>query len=156
VATFVLVHGGWHGGWCWRAVAPLLRQAGHTVHAPTLTGLGEHAHLLASGVDLDLHARDRAAGPPGLPLPAAEFRVLIHPRLATGVVAHRRTRPTRVLATAMPPQSQAKTILPVVAESANRKAAGASLSGKRWVMMRSRGTWRRCTKEMISGSIRCG
>jgi pimeloyl-ACP methyl ester carboxylesterase len=58
VATFVLVHGGWHGGWCWREVAPLLRQAGHTVPAPTLTGLGERAHLLASGVDLDLHARD--------------------------------------------------------------------------------------------------
>ena len=36
--TFVLVHGAWHGGWCWDRVAPLLREAGHEVHAPTLTG----------------------------------------------------------------------------------------------------------------------
>jgi pimeloyl-ACP methyl ester carboxylesterase len=57
-ATFVLVHGGWHGGWCWRHVAPLLRVAGHAVYAPTLTGLGERAHLLDPAVDLDTHVRD--------------------------------------------------------------------------------------------------
>lgn len=44
--NFVLVHGAWHGGWCWRDVAGPLRAAGHTVFTPTLTGLGERAHLL--------------------------------------------------------------------------------------------------------------
>jgi pimeloyl-ACP methyl ester carboxylesterase len=58
MAPFVLVHGAWHGGWCWRRVTPLLRAAGHDVYAPTLTGLGERAHLLAPAVDLDTHAAD--------------------------------------------------------------------------------------------------
>jgi len=55
---FVLVHGAWHGGWCWRRVAPLLRAAGHEVHMPTLTGLGERAHLAGRGVDLETHIAD--------------------------------------------------------------------------------------------------
>ena len=45
MATFVLVHGAIVGGWCWRWVAPELRAAGHEVHTPTLTGLGERVHL---------------------------------------------------------------------------------------------------------------
>jgi pimeloyl-ACP methyl ester carboxylesterase len=57
-ATFVLVHGGWHGGWCWSQVTALLRAAGHAVYTPTLTGLGERAHLLAPSIDLELHIRD--------------------------------------------------------------------------------------------------
>ena len=52
MSTFVLVHGAWHGGWCWDRVAPLLRAAGHEVHAPTLTGLCERAHLLSPQVGL--------------------------------------------------------------------------------------------------------
>jgi hypothetical protein len=44
--TFVLVHGAWHGGWCWRRVSDLLTARGHEVFAPTLTGVGERAHLL--------------------------------------------------------------------------------------------------------------
>jgi len=59
--TFVLVHGAWHGGWCWKKVAPLLTSAGHQVHTPTLTGLGERSHLLTPGVGLDTHIRDIAA-----------------------------------------------------------------------------------------------
>ena len=51
MATFVLVHGGGHGGWCYRKLAPLLRAAGHKVYTPTLTGLGERAHLLNPGID---------------------------------------------------------------------------------------------------------
>ncbi|MHA6621523.1 alpha/beta fold hydrolase [Pseudonocardia sp. DLS-67] len=47
---FVLVHGAWHGGWCWRRVARLLREAGHEVFTPTLTGFGERAHLLGADV----------------------------------------------------------------------------------------------------------
>lgn len=39
MATFVLVHGAWHGGWCWSRVSPSLRAAGHEVFTPTLTGL---------------------------------------------------------------------------------------------------------------------
>lgn len=62
MATFVLVHGAWHGGWCWDKVAPLLRVPGATVYAPTLSGLGDRAHLAAvldpALLDLDLHIRD--------------------------------------------------------------------------------------------------
>lgn len=55
---FVLVHGAWHGAWCWGRVLPLLRAAGAQAHAVTLTGLGERAHLLGPGVDLDTHIQD--------------------------------------------------------------------------------------------------
>lgn len=62
MTTFVLVHGAWHGGWCWKKVAPLLRRAGAEVHVPTLTGLGDRAHLAANldpeDLNLDLHQRD--------------------------------------------------------------------------------------------------
>jgi pimeloyl-ACP methyl ester carboxylesterase len=58
VTSFVLVHGAWHGGWCWDRVAPLLRTAGHDVHAPTLTGLSERAHLLSPQVGLEAHVED--------------------------------------------------------------------------------------------------
>jgi pimeloyl-ACP methyl ester carboxylesterase len=58
MATFVLVHGATYGGWCWRRVVPLLRAAGHDVYAPTLTGLGERAHLAHPGIDLDTHVQD--------------------------------------------------------------------------------------------------
>ena len=58
MATFVLVQGAWHGGWCWRRVTARLRAAGHTVFAPTLTGLGERAHLATSHVNLDTHIAD--------------------------------------------------------------------------------------------------
>jgi pimeloyl-ACP methyl ester carboxylesterase len=60
VATFVLVHGAWHGGWCWKKLTPLLERAGHRVSAPTLTGLGERAHLLSPANDLDTHITDVA------------------------------------------------------------------------------------------------
>ncbi len=61
MATYVLVHGGGHGGWCYQRVTRLLRAAGHDVHTPTMTGLGERAHLLRPGIDLDLHIRDVVA-----------------------------------------------------------------------------------------------
>ncbi len=56
--TFVLVHGAWHGGWGWSRVAERLRRRGHAVHTPTLTGLGERAHLIHPGVDASLHIKD--------------------------------------------------------------------------------------------------
>ena len=46
MARFLLVHGAWHGAWCWQRVLPLLVRAGHRAHAVTLTGVGERAHLL--------------------------------------------------------------------------------------------------------------
>lgn len=60
MATYVLVHGGGHGGWCYQRVARRLRAEGHEVHAPSLTGLGDRSHLLGPHVDLHLHARDVA------------------------------------------------------------------------------------------------
>src|SRR5271156_5185184 len=57
-STFVLVHGAWHGGWCWQRVAAKLRSGGHNVFAPTLTGLGERVHLLRAGIDLKTHITD--------------------------------------------------------------------------------------------------
>lgn len=57
-ATYVLVHGGGHGGWCYQPVARLLRAQGHEVYTPTLTGLGERSHLLNPSIDLDTHITD--------------------------------------------------------------------------------------------------
>jgi len=56
--TFVLVHGAWHGGWCWQRVADRLRGGGYAVFTPTLTGLGERSHLLRAGIDLKTHIAD--------------------------------------------------------------------------------------------------
>jgi pimeloyl-ACP methyl ester carboxylesterase len=58
--TIVLVHGAWHGGWCYRRVADLLRGGGHRVYTPTLTGLGERSHLLARSINLSTHIADIA------------------------------------------------------------------------------------------------
>jgi pimeloyl-ACP methyl ester carboxylesterase len=57
-ATFVMIHGAWHGAWCWQFVAPRLRQAGHEVYAPSLTGLAERRHLLSAQVSLHTHISD--------------------------------------------------------------------------------------------------
>lgn len=61
MATFVLIHGAWHGGWCWRRVAGRLRAAGHEVYTPTLTGLGERAHLARADLTLSDHITDVVA-----------------------------------------------------------------------------------------------
>lgn len=60
-STYVLVHGAWHGGWCWRRVSDRLSAAGHRVFCPTLTGLGEKAHLLNREVNLTTHIQDVVA-----------------------------------------------------------------------------------------------
>lgn len=60
MATFVLVHGAWSGSFGWHLVAPLLRERGHDVYTPSLTGLGERAHLLSPSVDLATHITDVA------------------------------------------------------------------------------------------------
>jgi pimeloyl-ACP methyl ester carboxylesterase len=56
--NFVLVHGAWHGGWCWRRVAQVLQLDHHKAFAVTLTGLGERAHLLSPAINLDTHIND--------------------------------------------------------------------------------------------------
>lgn len=58
MATFVLVHGGGHGGWCYQKVARLLQAKGHIVYAPSLTGLGEREHLMSDEIDLDVQIDD--------------------------------------------------------------------------------------------------
>ena len=58
MANFVLVHGAWHGGWCYRDTAKALRAAGHNVFTPTHTGVGERAHQSAENITLETHIRD--------------------------------------------------------------------------------------------------
>lgn len=60
MAIFVLVHGAFHGGWCWRDVIAHLRGSGHEAFAPTLTGLGERSHLASPAVGLSTHVCDVA------------------------------------------------------------------------------------------------
>ena len=61
MANFVLVHGAWHGGWCYRDTAAVLRAAGHAVFTPTHTGVGERFHQSAENITLETHIRDVAA-----------------------------------------------------------------------------------------------
>jgi pimeloyl-ACP methyl ester carboxylesterase len=61
MATFVLVHGAWGGGWEWRRVEAGLRAAGHDVFTPTLTGVGERAHLISPAVGVSTHIEDVVA-----------------------------------------------------------------------------------------------
>jgi len=56
--TFVLVHGAFLGGWCWRRVSDRLAESGHKVFSPTLSGLGERSHLLSNSVNFDMHVAD--------------------------------------------------------------------------------------------------
>ena len=56
--TFVLIHGAWHGGWCWRDVADFLKAKGHRVYTPSLTGLTDRSHLLSASISLDTHIAD--------------------------------------------------------------------------------------------------
>src|SRR5262245_52992776 len=59
-SPFVLVHGAWHGGWCWRRVADRLTASGHYVVAPTLSGIGERSHLASDAITLSTHIDDVA------------------------------------------------------------------------------------------------
>jgi pimeloyl-ACP methyl ester carboxylesterase len=61
MATFVLVHGAFHGGWCYSRVAARLRAQMHEVYTPTLSGLGERAHLAGQPINLSTHVQDIVA-----------------------------------------------------------------------------------------------
>jgi pimeloyl-ACP methyl ester carboxylesterase len=56
--TYVLVHGAFHGGWCWKEVITQLRALGHVVYRPTQTGMGERAHLIDSNPSLETFIQD--------------------------------------------------------------------------------------------------
>jgi pimeloyl-ACP methyl ester carboxylesterase len=56
--TFVLAHGSWHGGWCWKRVADRLRAKGHAVYTPSFTGMGDRAHLLSRNITIDTFVED--------------------------------------------------------------------------------------------------
>src|SRR5277367_2083239 len=58
MSTFVLVHGAWHGGWCWKRVRRALQALGHDVFTPTLTGVADREHLLSPQVNLETHITD--------------------------------------------------------------------------------------------------
>jgi pimeloyl-ACP methyl ester carboxylesterase len=58
MATVVLVHGAWAGSWIWKKVIPVLRAAGHDIHATTATGLGDRIHLAHAAITLDTHITD--------------------------------------------------------------------------------------------------
>ena len=60
MATFVLVHGAWHGSWCWARVRRALLDQGHQVFTPTLTGVAERSHALSPDIDLQRHVDDVA------------------------------------------------------------------------------------------------
>ena len=57
-SPFVLVHGAWHGGWCWRRVVDHLTEKGRYVVAPTLSGVGERSHLASNSINLSTHIDD--------------------------------------------------------------------------------------------------
>jgi pimeloyl-ACP methyl ester carboxylesterase len=58
MATFVLIHGAWGGSWCWQRIRPVLQRLGHTVHAPTLSGVGDRSHLLDPAINLETQVAD--------------------------------------------------------------------------------------------------
>jgi pimeloyl-ACP methyl ester carboxylesterase len=60
MATYVLVHGAWHGGWCWRRTTEILRAKGHRVFEPTLSGVGARAHEATAAIGVYTHANDVA------------------------------------------------------------------------------------------------
>jgi pimeloyl-ACP methyl ester carboxylesterase len=58
MTTYVLVHGAWHGGWCWQRVAKLLREKSHDVYTPTLTGVGDRLHLASPDINTTTQITD--------------------------------------------------------------------------------------------------
>ena len=60
MATYVLIHGAYQGGWIWKPVVERLRAAGHVVHAPTLDGCAERKHQLRPGITVGTHAQEVA------------------------------------------------------------------------------------------------
>lgn len=66
MADFLMIHGAWHGGWCWDRVIPLLEAAGHRTHAPTLSGLEEERTEPVDGIGMGTHVEDVLRAASGL------------------------------------------------------------------------------------------
>ena len=60
MTTFVLIHGGFMGGWCWKPTVQVLSAAGHEVYAPTLDGCGERTHQARAGITVASQAQEIA------------------------------------------------------------------------------------------------
>ena len=60
MATYVLVHGSYQGGWIWKDVASRLRAAGHDVYAPSLDGCGERKGTVRPGITTETQADEVA------------------------------------------------------------------------------------------------
>ena len=58
MTTFILIHGMWHGGWCWDRLSALLRNARHNIYALTLAGLAERADMRSDTIDLNTHVQE--------------------------------------------------------------------------------------------------
>jgi pimeloyl-ACP methyl ester carboxylesterase len=58
MSTSVLVHGSWHGGWCWKKITPHLTKKGHLCFSPTLSGMGERFHIATPNMGLSVHIQD--------------------------------------------------------------------------------------------------
>jgi pimeloyl-ACP methyl ester carboxylesterase len=130
-ATYLLVHGAWHGGWCWRRVADRLTTAGHRVLTPTQTGLGERAHLMSRDISMDVFVADLVQV-----MEAEELRDVIvvghsyGSRSAAGLVDRMPERVRRlVLLDSSIPQPGAYFDLLPPAGRAERIAAAAASSG---------------------------
>ena len=58
MTSFLVAHGAWSAGWCWKKMRPLLKEKGHDLFAPTYTGIGERLHLANADIDLETHIAD--------------------------------------------------------------------------------------------------
>jgi pimeloyl-ACP methyl ester carboxylesterase len=98
MTDFFVLHGAWSAAWAWRKMRPLLRAAGHELWTPTMTGLGERAHLAHPGIDLEHHVKDAVAV-----IEAEDLRDLVligHSyggMVATGVADRVRSRAARLI-----------------------------------------------------------
>ncbi|MBN8494092.1 MAG: alpha/beta hydrolase [Burkholderiales bacterium] len=133
-ATFVLVHGAWHGGWCWDTVAALLRAQGQTCFAPTLRGLAHRGAALTPALDADDHVDDVAGLVEALDLQRVvlvlhSYAGLLGPalqaRLGTRIVQ-------RCLIEAVLPAPGQRLLDLVPATAAQRYALAAQQHGEGW------------------------
>jgi pimeloyl-ACP methyl ester carboxylesterase len=142
-SPLVLVHGGRHGGWAWRDVAPRLRRLGHDVYTPTLTGLGERRHLLHPEIGLDTHIDDIvgvlefedlrdtvlvAHSYGGMPVAGAMERIAYRVRCVVWLDAH------------MPKAGESVFDL-IGPERAERMTAMAAADGEGWFVPTSDASW---------------
>jgi pimeloyl-ACP methyl ester carboxylesterase len=133
MAKFLVCHGAWSSAWAWKKMRPLLREAGHELHVPTYTGLGERSHLATPAIDLELHIRDvlqvlEYEDLSGLTLVAHSYGGMV----GTGVVDRARDRFERMiyLDAVVPGDGQSMfDLLPERARDRMREAAAATGDG---------------------------